>query len=84
MEQPKSGDKKGSKFAHISKNHPKDAASLHGGIISQQRFDTVTHLGQTKTFYPFGPPWGGGGQIGVKKDQKLPFPLIITHKVANM
>ena len=46
---------KGSKIAHFFKSNSPEAANFHRENISHQRFDTVTHLGQMKSFDPF---WG--------------------------
>ena len=43
----------GSKIAYFSKNNPPETANLHRELISHQRFDTVTHFGQIKTFNSF-------------------------------
>ena len=72
-------DQKGSTFPISLKvaPHP-EAAYLHREMISQQRFDTVTHLGQIKNFDQF---WGHPGRLmGVQKSQKLPMALITIHK----
>ena len=44
---------KGSKAADVSKNNSTEAENLHKEVISHERFDTVTHLGQTTNFDPF-------------------------------
>ena len=69
---------KGSKIAYVCKGKPPETANLHREIISDQRFDTITQLGQIKKFDSF---WRHPGrQMGVQKGQKLPMALIITHK----
>ena len=58
LEHPR-GQKR-SKIVHFSKSNTPEAANLHREVISHQRFDTVTHLGQITNFDSF---WG---ILGVK------------------
>ena len=70
--------KKDQKMAISLKVPPPEAENVHREIISLQIFHSVTHLGQIRNFDTF---CGSlGVQMGVKKGQKLPIPLIISHK----
>ena len=57
------GVKMGSKLPISLKVAPPEVANLHREVLSHQRFDTVTSLGQITIFHPF---WSTSGSKMIK------------------